>query len=98
MLEVVIKVKPTKSWLTDLASKYDTEVRVHDCAPFREGGAQGLIEINARADDASEIIEELHSHPDVSGLHLVHSEEGKIIVSVTTREWVACSTILNLDC
>lgn len=98
MLEVVIRVKQSRSWLTDFASKYDMAVKVHDCTPFGEDGAQGLIEIDTKANEANEITKELLSHPDVSGLHLMHSEDRKIIVSVVAKKWLACSTILNSNC
>ena len=98
MLDVVIRVRPASSWLTDFAAKFDTMVTIHDCAPFGNDGAQGLIEIDTGSIDADEMIKELLSHPDVSGVHLAHDKDRRVMVSVTAKEWVACSTILRGDC
>ena len=98
MLEVLLRIKPARSWLVDLVSKFSITVKVHDCTPFREGGAQGLIEIDALDVEPDKIIKELLSHADVLRVHLAHSEGRKIVVSVVAREWVACSTILKSDC
>jgi predicted DNA binding protein len=98
MLDVIIRVEPERSWLTDIISKHDMTVLIHDCSPFGDDGAQGLIEFDARSNDANEIVQELSSHPDVVGLHLTHSEDSKIIVSVLTKKWVTCTTILRSDC
>lgn len=98
MLEVVLRVRPPTSWLTDIVSMLGKAVFVHECTAFGDCGAQGLIEMDAKADDANGIIQGLLSHPDVVGLNISHTEGEKIIVSVTTKKWVACTTILQSDC
>ncbi len=93
-----MRVKPASSWLIDFASGFDAIIKVHDCTPFGEGGAQGLIEISAKAEDADRIIRKLRSRNDLLRVHLTHAEDGKIIVSVVAKEWTTCLTILKSDC
>jgi predicted DNA binding protein len=98
MLEVILRIRPGRNWLIDFASKFNAIIKVHDCTPFGEGGAQGLIEIDAKADDADKMIKELHSRADVLRVHLTHSKDRKIIISVVAKKWVTCLTILKSDC
>jgi predicted DNA binding protein len=98
MLEVILSVKPEKSWLIDFASQFDAIIKIHDCTPFEESGAQGLIEIDTKTDNADEMIKKLRSRKDLLRVHLTHIEAGKIIVSIVAKEWISCLTILKSDC
>jgi len=99
MLEVLIKVRPPSSWVTDVGSKHEVPIIIFNFAPSGDEGSKSLVEI--RSDDhqtLKDVMETLVSHPDLKMFSIVNRSSGRIFGSVIAKSWVACSTILKSDC
>jgi predicted DNA binding protein len=99
MLDVLIKVRPPSSWVTDVGSKHEIHIVIFNFAPIGKRGMKSLVEIRGEDEQAlKEAAESLISHPDLKSFSMVSASSGRMFGSVIAKNWVAGSIILRSDC
>lgn len=99
--EIVLRLKASPNWMSDISRDSPTTVRILDCKPGREGGTiQQLVELNTPDEQLEEIVKKIRKNPMVTDVYVARTRMGKSIGRVLSREALACGSVMesNLFC
>ncbi|HXZ23634.1 MAG TPA: helix-turn-helix domain-containing protein [Methanomassiliicoccales archaeon] len=99
MLDVVLRVKPKCSWVSDVEAIHGVPIAVFSPLPYGDCGGKSLVEIRSDEEGVlEEVTQTIESHPDVRSFSVIESSESRILGSVVASEWPVCSTLVRSDC
>lgn len=99
--EIVLRLKASPNWISDISRDSPTTVRILDCKPGREvGTVQQLVELNTPDEQLDEIVEKIRRNPMVTDVYVARTQVGRSIGRVLSREALACRSVMesNLFC
>lgn len=85
-------------WVSDIAQKYLTTVRIVDCIPWSDKGGQAIFEVMEPQGKAPFIIKDIQEHPDITSIDMNEPEGGRLRGTVGMRSCVLIRSIMSAGC
>ena len=100
MREIVLRLKASPNWVSEISNVSPTTVRILDCKTGKAGTIQQLIELNTPDEELDEIVERVRKNPMIVDVYVERTRLGKAIGRVLSRQALACSSVMesNLFC
>lgn len=98
MHELVLRVKPPRSWIQRITTKYPATIRILDCKSLEgKEGVQELFEVDAPSDLTDKIVRDIEGDEYVYDVDVI-SGKGRIIGSLKTHRCTACKAFATASC
>jgi len=79
MLEAILSVSLPHCWITEVAPRYDAEIRLIDRKLVAQRRMKDLFEAQVAEETLPEFLEAIRSHPNVRSVEVVATEAGRVV-------------------
>ena len=95
MREIVLQLTAPRTWVSDVAEKHPSTVRILDCKPAEsKNGIRQLVEVTSDPEGLEKIVKEVRGSPLVKEAYIVETKKGKMIGSLLTSS-VFCGMVMG---
>lgn len=98
MLEAILSVSLPHCWITEVAPRYDAEIRLIDRKLVAQRRMKDLFEAQVAEETVPEFLEAIRSHPNVRSVEVVATEAGRLVGIAYTTDCFECAALARSDC
>lgn len=95
MREIVLQLQAPQTWVSEVATKHPSTVRILDCKPAESrDGIRQLVEVTSNPEALDEVVRDVKTSPLVKEAYVVETKKGRIVGSLLT-ESIFCGVVMG---